>query len=66
MRLSILTAAACLTFALTNAACTAGGAGSSATSASTTVTTPPGAPYRKVSELVKLPDFLPVPRPTIP
>ena len=51
--------AACLTLALAATACTSGHADTSSTSASTAVTTPPGGEYRKVSELVALPDFLP-------
>jgi hypothetical protein len=52
--------AACMTFALTGAGCAPGqAAGTSSMAAGTAVTTPPGGAYRKVSELVKLPDFLP-------
>jgi hypothetical protein len=54
--------AACLAFALAGAACAPGqaaGTSTAATAAGTPVTTPPGGEYRKVSELVELPDFLP-------
>ena len=52
--------AACLAFALAGVACAPGqAAGTSTTPASTGVTAPPGGEYRKVSELVALPDFLP-------
>jgi hypothetical protein len=54
--------AACLAFALAGAACAPGqaaGTSTAATAAGTPVTTPPGGEYRKVSELVALPDFLP-------
>jgi hypothetical protein len=60
MTTRLMVTAACLTFALAGAACTAGQAAStSATLTSTVVTTPPGGEYRKVSELVQLPAFLP-------
>ena len=53
--------AACVAFALDGAACAPSqAAGTSTTAAAgTAVTAPPGGQYRKVSELVKLPDFLP-------
>lgn len=55
----LLVTAACLTFAVAGAACTPGQAETPTKAAGSTVTTPPGGDYRKVSELVKLPDFLP-------
>ena len=59
MTTSLLVTATCATLALAGAACTPGQAGTSTMAAGATVTTPPGGDYRKVSELVKLPDFLP-------
>lgn len=53
-------AATCLVLALGGVACTQGeAAGTATTAAGTAVTAPPGGDYRKVSELTKLPDFIP-------
>ncbi|MEK0085247.1 hypothetical protein [Benzoatithermus flavus] len=54
-----LLAATCLVLALGGVACTQGEAGTATTAAGKAVTSPPGDGYRKVSELTKLPDFIP-------
>ena len=50
---------ACAALALLAAACVGGGSGTGMASASAAASMSPPAGYKKVSELVKLPDFLP-------